>query len=81
MAPGKEHAMTLSPDVRFHDDGSIDFDHYRRVAARERQEKLRRAYGRFAAAVAKLLSALADRPARPLPRPRAGALTGRQANF
>ncbi len=32
--------MTASSDIRRHPDGSIDFDHYRRAAAHERQQAL-----------------------------------------
>jgi hypothetical protein len=36
--------MTASSDIRRHPDGSIDFDHYRRTAANERQQAFRRAF-------------------------------------
>ena len=44
--------MTPSPGIRRHPDGSIDVDHYRRAAKRERQDAMRRAFGRCAGAIA-----------------------------
>jgi hypothetical protein len=53
---GKEHAMTSSPGIHRHPEGWIDIDHYRRVAARERQEATRRALDRCAGALGKLVT-------------------------
>jgi hypothetical protein len=43
--------MTLSPEIRCRDDGTIDLDFYRRAAARERQEAWDRAFDRCARAI------------------------------
>jgi hypothetical protein len=48
--------VTASSDIRRHSDGSIDFDHYRRTAARERQQAFRRAFHRWRDAFFKLVS-------------------------
>ncbi len=54
--------MTASSDIRRHPDGSIDFDHYRRAAARERQQAFRRTFDWFAAVARRAAAMLANRP-------------------
>ena len=50
--------MTPSPSVHRHPDGWIDFDYYRRAAARERQEARRRAFDRSASAIGKVAATI-----------------------
>lgn len=66
---GKEHAMspsaiTRSFDIRRNPDGSIDFDHYRRAAARERQQTLRQAFEPCAGALGRLAALIIARSIR-----------------
>jgi hypothetical protein len=56
--------MTASSDIRRHPDGSIDFDHYRRAAARERQQAFRRTFDQFAALARRAVAMLANRSGR-----------------
>ncbi len=50
--------MTPSPGIHRHPDGWIDFDYYRRAAARERREARRSAFDRSAAAIGKAAAAI-----------------------
>jgi hypothetical protein len=59
--------MTLSLSVRRHPDGSIDFDSYRRAAARERQEAMRLAFDRSAGAIGKAVAMIFARTTRAFP--------------
>jgi hypothetical protein len=61
--------MTASSDIRRRPDGSIDFDHYRHAAARERQQTLRQTFGRLAAVARRAAAMLAERSARTSSRP------------
>lgn len=61
--------MTNSPDIGRHPDGAIDFDFYRRAAARERHEALRR-IGRRCAVAIRLVPMIVSRSARLLASPR-----------
>ncbi|MDQ8731784.1 hypothetical protein [Bradyrhizobium sp. LHD-71] len=65
--------MCLPSYVRRNADGSIDFDHYRRAAARERTRTIRHTFGRCGAALGavalagrRLKRALSGRPSRTL---------------
>lgn len=69
-ATSLEPAMTPSPDTGRHPDGSIDFDFYRRAAARERHTALRHIGRRCTAAISRLGATIARRWARMLVSPR-----------
>lgn len=56
--------MTPSPEIGRHPDGSIDFDFYRRMAARERHEALGRIGRRCAAAITTLIAIIVARSTR-----------------
>ena len=62
--------MTPSCDIHLRDDGSIDLDHYRRAAARERQQRLRLTGETLAATARWIFAAIADWSAAALHRPR-----------
>ena len=59
--------MTPSASVRRHPDGSIDFDSYRRAAARERREAMAGAFACGAHAIGKAMTMIFARSARLLP--------------
>ena len=52
--------MTPSPDVHYRSDGSVDIDHYRRVAARERAKAVRLAHDRIDDALAAIVRGAKD---------------------
>lgn len=58
--------MGYSADVRRNPDGSIDFNYYRRRAARERRIAQRNWFKRSISAVMRLLAAFAAAPERAL---------------
>lgn len=65
--------MSTSPNVRRRDDGSIDIDHYRRAAMRQRAAARRHMRRRLAAAISRIIAALSAKAPGRLPTPQPAA--------
>ena len=68
-----ECAMSTPSNVRRRDDGSIDIDHYRRAAMRQRAAARRHMSRRLAAAISRIVGALSAMAPGRLPAPQPAA--------
>jgi hypothetical protein len=65
-----ECVMSAACTVRRRPDGSIDIDHYRRTATRQRAAALRHMHRRLAAGISRIVATFGTRSPRKLPPPR-----------
>ena len=68
-----ECAMSTASNVRRRDDGSIDIDHYRRAALRQRAAARRQMHRRLAAAISRMVVAFGTKAPGRLPAPQPAA--------
>jgi hypothetical protein len=68
-----ECAMSTASNVRRRSDGSIDIDHYRRIATRQRAAALRRMHRRLGAAISRIVAAFGTKAPGRLPAPQPAA--------